>query len=110
MRSSFSFVIASMVVALAAAAEPTCSFSMSICPADGRGADTEILATEMRTFQDCTTNGVGTMVWRGHAVAGEDFSVTAILTPDGFGGRGYALSYSGVTNGFSVSEDRKSVV
>ena len=106
MRRSSSLAIALMAAVLAAAAEPTCSFSMSICPADGRGSATEILAAEMRTFQDRTTNGVGTMVWRGHAAAGEEFSVTAVLTPDGFGGRGYALSYSGVTNGFSVSEIR----
>ena len=47
-----------MAAVLAAAAEPTCSFSMSICPADGRGSATEILAAEMRTFQDRTTNGI----------------------------------------------------
>ena len=91
-------------------AAPECSFSVSLCPVEGKRTLVEIRASEMREFRESVSNGVKTLVWRGHAHAGDGFAVTATLAPDGHGGREYSFSYSGLTSGFAVAEIRFPVV
>ena len=92
------------------AAMPECLFSMQLCATDDVSNVVEVKADDMREFGESVSNGVRTLVWRGHKTAGDGFAVTATLTPDGAGGCEYALSYSGLAGGLAVSEIRFPVV
>lgn len=90
----------------ALAAMPECSFYMQLCDIGEVTNVVEVKAADMREFGESESNGVRTLVWRGHKTAGDGFAVTARLSPDGSGGYEYALSYSGLAGGFAVSEIR----
>ena len=92
------------------ATTPEWSFSMKLCDTNDLNCVVEVKASEMHEFRQSESNGARKLVWRGHPKAGQDFSVTATLAPDGEGGFGYSFSYDGVAVGFSAEEIRFPVV
>ena len=77
---------------------------MKFCALNDVRSVVEVEAEEMHEFREGESNGVRSLTWRGHATAGEGFSVTARLVSDGADGYGYSFSYSGLTNGYAAEE------
>ena len=104
--STLSALSAILALQAALAAPLDCTFSMSLVHAGGDWTPQAVRAAEMASFSVTESNGVETLIWRGHPAAGPDFTVRATLSPDCEGGYAYSLSYSGLASGLAVEEIR----
>ena len=107
MKSRFSLCVCAVLLAAfvsAYAVPPDCSFSLSLVTVEGARTSIVVKASEMLSSEKSESNGNYSLVWRGHPEIGTDFKVSATLSPDGFGGYAYGISYSGVKRGLAVDE------
>ena len=98
-------VTASAVIhsAMLCAAEPEIGFTLYMTTPDTNAPKHKVVAAQMKSRTVEERDGKTRIVWRGHPVCGEDFSVTAELTPtpekDGWE---YGFGYAGNQSGLGV--------
>ena len=80
----FASVACCIIVAAAAAAMPTLpeiGFELTLRQAVTNSPQSKVTSSEMKSFRVDEKDGRTSLVWRGHPLCGDGFTVTAELTP-----------------------------
>ena len=97
-----------ILVAAAAAAMPTLpeiGFELTLRQAVTNSPQSKVTSSEMKSFRVDEKDGRTSLVWRGHPLCGDGFTVTAELTPtpekDGWA---YSFRYAGNESGLHIRD------